>query len=261
MENNQINEKEENNNNKDNNNLIDFSKYKIKKVEKGEDISNCEEITYKVIVIGDPAVGKSTIIQNLVSECEIVKNQYKATIGFDIFNISAHVNEKIITMQIWDTSGLIEFSASTPKLYKNTVLAIVVYAANSPTSFQNLDNWINLLKLNSSSEVLVFIVGNKVDLKEFRKISKEEGNKYVNDNNYKFFIETSALEKLNVKELFDKAFVELYELYSYYKKKDKEEEEDEEEQRYDFTKRKGTFKLDKTNNNKKNKNKTCCSIY
>ena len=64
MENNEKNEKEENNDNKDNNNLIDLSKYNIVKVDKNEDIS--EELTYKVVIIGDPAVGKSSIIQNLV---------------------------------------------------------------------------------------------------------------------------------------------------------------------------------------------------
>ena len=57
MENNDNNEKEGNNNN-----IIDLSKYKIVKVEEDKDISNLEEITYKVIVIGDPAVGKSSII-------------------------------------------------------------------------------------------------------------------------------------------------------------------------------------------------------
>ena len=260
MENNEeIGKKENNNDNKTNNNSIDISKYKITKVEKGEDISNLEEITYKVIVIGDPAVGKTTIIQNLVNESDIKEN-YKSTIGFDIFNYTAHVNEKLITMQIWDTCGLIDFSACTPKLYKNTALAIVVFAVNKESSFQHLDNWINLLKANSSSEVLVYIVGNKIDL-EKREISKEEGEKYTNEGNYKLYIETSALKKLNVKEMFERAFAELYELHSYYKDKE-EEDDDEEEQRIDFSKRKKTFRLNKENNdiNKKTSN-TCCIIY
>ena len=260
MENNEKAEKDENNNNnKDNNNLIDFSKYKIIKVEKGEDISNFEDLTFKVIIIGDPAVGKSTIIHNLVNESEPIKNQYKATIGFDIFNYSAHINDKIITMQIWDTCGLIDFSASTPKLYKNTALAIVVYAANNPSSFEHLDNWINLLKSNSSSEVCVFVVGNKVDLEDEKKISKEQGEEYVKLNKHTYFIETSALKKMNVKEMFDKALVELYELNKMYNKKDKEEEEDEEEeQRYDFSKRKGTFVLKNEKHDKKNKKRIKC---
>ena len=254
MENNENNEKEENNNNKDNNNL-DFSKYKITKVEKNEDISNCEEIIYKVIVIGDPFVGKSTIIQNLVNENEPIKNQYKATIGFDIFNYRAHINEKIITMQIWDTSGLMDFSAFTPKLYKSTALAIVVYAANNPTSFQNLNNWINFLKNNSSSEVIVFVVGNKLDLEEERKISKEEGYNYVKENNHALFIETSALKKINVKEMFYKALVELYKLNLYYNKKDKEDADDEEEdKKIDFSQNK---KFQIKNEKPKKKNKCC----
>ena len=259
MENNEKIEKEENNNNA-NNNSIDTSKYKITKVIKGEDISNLDEITYKVIVIGDPAVGKSTIIQNLVNESDI-KEHYKATIGFDIFNYTAHVNEKLITMQIWDTCGLIDFSACTPKLYKNTSLAIVVYAVNNETSFENLDNWINLLKANSSSEVLAFIVANKIDLEIERKISKESGEKYANERQYKYFIETSALKKIYVKEMFDRALVELYELHTFYKNNKEEEEDEEDEQRIDFSKRKKTFKLIEDNYDTNNKKKGgCCKL-
>ena len=129
-------------NDKNNYNLIDFSKYKITKVENGEDNSNLDEITYKVIIIGYQAVGKSTIIQNLVNESDI-KDNYKSILGFDIFNYIANVNEKLITMQIWDICWFIDFSTCTPKLYKNTVFAIVVYAVNNEFSFQHLDNWIN----------------------------------------------------------------------------------------------------------------------
>ena len=124
----ETNEKEESTNNADNiyANGLDTSKYKITKVEKNEDISNFEEIIYKVVLLGDPDVGKNFIIHSLI-ESEPIKEAYKATLGFDIFNYSAHVNEKLITMQIWDTCGLIDFSACTPKLYNNVSIAIIIY--------------------------------------------------------------------------------------------------------------------------------------
>ena len=253
MENNEKNEKEENNDNKDNNNLIDLSKYNIVKVDKNEDIS--EELTYKVVIIGDPAVGKSSIIQNLVNESEPMK-EYKATIGFDIFNYSAHVNDKLITMQIWDTCGLIEFSACTPKLYNNVSLAIIVYAINKKETFENVQNWYNLLKLNSSADTKVFIVGNKLDLENEREVSREEGIKFVKDNGFKFFIETSAKEQKYVQDMFNKGLVELYELNKFYK------EDDNEEPQIDFKKRKDTFKLNNKQNENKNKiGNNCCNIY
>jgi Ras-related protein Rab-11A len=249
----------ENNEKEGNNNIIDLSKYNIVKVEKDEDISNLEEITYKVIVIGDPAVGKSSIIQNLVNESEPIKEVYKSTIGFDIFNYSAHINEKLITMQIWDTCGLIDFSTCTPKLYNNVSLAIIVYEIDKKNTFDNIQNWLNLLKLNSSAETIVFIVGNKLDLEEFRKVSKEEGEKYVKDNEFKFFTETSAKDRKYVKEMFHRGLVELYELNNIYKKN---REDDDEEERIDFTKRRDTFKLNKKKNDyEKNNSNSCCIIY
>ena len=257
----ETNEKEESTNNADNIyvngvNGLDISKYKITKVEKNEDISNFEEIIYKVVLLGDPDVGKNFIIHSLI-ESEPIKEAYKATIGFDIFNYSAHVNEKLITMQIWDTCGLIDFSACTPKLYNNVSIAIIVYNITKKKTFENIQNWYNLIKLNSSDETIIFIVGNKKVSEYYREVTIEEGIQYTKDNGFKFFIENSGNERQIARIIIEQALVQLYELYNNYKKNCKEEEE-EEEPRIDFVKRKDTFKL---NNRGKNKNKKhkCCS--
>ena len=215
----ETNEKEESTNNADNIyvNGLDISKYKITKVEKNEDISNFEEIIYKVVLLGDPDVGKNFIIHSLI-ESEPIKEAYKATIGFDIFNYSAHVNEKLITMQIWDTCGLMDFSACTPKLYNNVSIAIIVYNITKKKTFENIQNWYNLLKLNSSDETIIFIVGNKKVSEYYREVTIEEGIQYTKDNGFKFFIENSWNERQIARIIIEQALVQLYELYNNYKK-------------------------------------------
>ena len=250
------------NNNKSQNSYItlDTSKYNITRVNENEDTSKYKEVTFKLIVIGDIAVGKSSIIQCLVNEGEKIKDDYQATIGFDIFKYKSKVNDIVINLNIWDTCGLIDFSACTPSLFKNANIALVVYAIDKKKSFENLDNWINCVKSNSKPDTEIFIVGNKNDLEDKRQIKIEEGIEYAKLNNYNFFIETSAKEQKFVKDLFEQAIAHLYE----YNKISQIKEDEEEEEREDFSKRKGTFTMTKEHNKRSHKSKnkgTCCIIF
>ena len=112
---------------------------------------------------------------------------------------------------------------------------------------------INTLKQNSSPNVLKFIVGNKCDLEDERQVQKEEAEKFKNNNDYNFFIETSAKDDKFVTELFENAIVQLYELNKLM------EEKDGDELKIDFKRRKSFVINDKINKNEKenNKNNNC----
>ena len=112
------------------------------------------------------------------------KENYQATIGFDIFKYKNKVNDIIINLNIWDTCGLIDFSASTPSLFREASLAIVVYEIDKKESYQNIENWINHLKNEAKPDIIIFVVGNKNDLEKQREIKKEEAIKYVKNNNF-----------------------------------------------------------------------------
>ena len=206
-----------------------------------------DEIVFKIILIGDSAVGKTSLSLRLTEN--LFEDFRKATIGFDIFNYTAKINDVLIKLQIWDTCGLEEFASSTPSLYKNANLAIVVYAINDLKSFKNLDKWINLVKENASPNTLIFIVGNKSDLEKERKVQKEEGEKFKEDNNFHFFTESSAKKNEFVNELFQQAIIQLYEQDEEQKKGDIIKE--------DFARRKDSRKLNVTKQLEKKK-KNCC---
>ena len=258
-------EKEKNDDNtkiQNNYNIKDISEYNISRVYENENILGIKEIIFKIIIIGDIGVGKSSIIKNIIKESESIDEMHKPTIGFDIFKYKSKVKDIIINLNIWDTCGLSEFSSCTPSLFNNVVLAIIVYQIDKLSTFKNLENWTNLLKLNANPDILTFIVGNKNDLEDKRQIKKEDGKKYVEDNKFNFFIETSAKDKKFVKELFEQALAQLYEYYKKIKnnKEDNDDEDEEEGGKENFTKRKGTFKINKRKNNKKENNEGsgCC---
>ena len=227
--------------------IVDISKYNISKVNNNEDISLMNEITYKAIVIGDIGVGKESIIQRLINDSGAFNENYKATIGFDIFKYKCKVNDLIINLNIWDTCGLTDFSSCTPNTFKDTTLAIVVYSIDNKESFEHLENWVNLLKENARPDKLVFIVGNNNDLEDKRQVKEEEGKAFMEERDFNYFIETSAKDNKFIKELFQQAFAQLYEYY--YKRK----EDSKEDNRDDFIKRISIKKED----HKKRKKKKC----
>lgn len=246
-------EKNEENNNeeheiKENNNENLIQKYKIEKINE-QYLGN--EITSKIILIGDSGVGKTSLTIRLTQK--LFNDKAKSTIGFDIFKYVAGINDQIFKLQIWDTCGLEEFSACTPSLYKNASIAIIVYAINDRKTFNHLENWKNLVKEHANPGTLIFIVGNKKDLEKEnkRKIQKEEGEELKNKFGFNFFIESSAKENEFVDEIFQQAIIQLYE---------KNISNNENEERVDFTKRKDSVRLKATKKAKeqnKRKKKFC----
>ena len=173
---------------------IDISKYKIEYI--GEKFSK-EIKAYKVIVIGRYGVGKTTIINRLMKKD--VDGEYDPTMSIDIKNIQMKVNDKIIQIQIWDCCGSDKYAQNTPNLFKNSYISLLVYAINDKEkSFENLDNWYNILKEHSYDSIK-FLIGNKNDLEKEREVTIEDAEKYKNNHDgIKIFLETSALYHNNM---------------------------------------------------------------
>jgi GTPase SAR1 family protein len=80
---------------------------------------------------------------------------------------------------------------------------VVVYDITNRTSFLNTEKWIDDVRAERGSDVIVVLVGNKTDLTDKRQVSTEEGEKKASESNV-MFIETSAKVGYNVKPLFRK---------------------------------------------------------
>ena len=180
-------------------------KYKVEYL--GENYSN-DYMTYKVIILGANGVGKTCII-NKLGNGEF-DNEYYPTISADIKNFHVKVNDKIIQIQIWDTCGNEKFVESTPNLFKNTFIALLVYAINDINSFNNLEKWLNILR-EFSFDNIVFLIGNKSDLKKERKVKREEAEKLKNSyDNIKLFFEISSDNGENINKLFETIAIWIY---------------------------------------------------
>ena len=167
------------------------------------------QIYFKVIVIGSCGVGK-TCITNKATRNNF-SDDYQATIGMEFFSLFIKLNDKIIKLQIWDTCGQEAYRSLITNFYRSSSLAIIVYSIEDKSSFNNLDLWIRELKLYNSPDTKLILVGNKKDLEKKRAISYEEGKKFAKEYGFIDFFETSAKTGENIKEMFIKASILLYE--------------------------------------------------
>ena len=174
------------------------------------------DLSFKLIVIGDSGVGKSCLTNNAVKNT--FDDSYNATVGFEFFTFNLKINDKVIKLQIWDTCGQELYRSLITNFYRNSSLAIMVYAINSKQSFQNIEMWLRELRTHSNPDAKVFLIGNKIDLENNRQVTKEMGEKFCKDNNLHLFMESSAKTGINTQKIFIQAAKILFDDYNNYKK-------------------------------------------
>ena len=176
---------------------------------------NKYDYSFKMIVVGDAGVGKSCLTSK--ASKGIFEETYAATIGFEFLAFNVKINDKVVKLQIWDTCGQEIYRSLISSFYKNSSLAMMVYAINNKESFTHIESWLKEVKLQSNPDVKIFLIGNKSDLEEERKVSKEEANIFKEENSINFFSETSAKSGINAKEVFIEAAKLLYSEHLKYK--------------------------------------------
>lgn len=166
-----------------------------------------EDFKLKIVVVGDSGVGKTNLIHRFISNS--FSESSKATVGVEFSSKSYKINEHIFKIEIWDTAGQERYKSITAVYYKGAKGALIVYDTTSKESFNNIDKWMEEIKDKTSNDIKLMIIGNKIDLKEFREVDIEEGI-----NKAKTFglpiMETSALDSTNVKEAFNDLLKEIY---------------------------------------------------
>ena len=180
----------------------------------GEDYPSYD-LSFKIIVIGNSGVGKSSL--SIQAARHTFAENYFATVGVEFFTMNIKLDNKVIKLQIWDTCGQEIYRSLISNFYRNSSLAIIVYSIIDTTSFESIDAWVKELKSNSSPDIKVFLIGNKIDLEEQRVVSTEQGKNVQSDYGLDLFVESSAKDGQNTEYIFAQAAKLLYEDYVKYK--------------------------------------------
>ena len=173
-----------------------------------EDFQNFD-LSFKIIVIGDSGVGKSCLTMKATKD--YFDNYYSPTVGFEFFTLNIKLKDKCIRLQIWDTCGQEVYRSLITGFYRNSSLAILVYAIDNKQSFENIECWLNEVKTLGNPNVKIFLLGNKVDLELKRAITVEQGKNYTKQHALDQFYETSAKTGFNAQKVFVEAAKLLYE--------------------------------------------------
>ncbi|KAK1575180.1 hypothetical protein Q3G72_003273 [Acer saccharum] len=166
-----------------------------------------EDYLFKIVLIGDSAVGKSNLLARFARN-EFYPNS-KSTIGVEFQTQKMEINGKEIKAQIWDTAGQERFRAVTSAYYRGAVGALLVYDISRRQTFDSIGRWLNELHTHSDMNVVTILVGNKSDLKDAREVTTAEG-KTLAEAEGLFFMETSALDSSNVTAAFQTVVKEIY---------------------------------------------------
>ena len=155
----------------------------------------------KILTLGDSLVGKSSIVLRF-SDNRFDDNQL-ATIGIDYKTKYIKVKDASVKVLLWDTAGQEKFRNIARQYYKGANGVLLIYDVCDRKSYERIGFWMDELKQNNEIEQLyIILVGNKIDLEEKRVVTREEAEKYAQDNNINF-IEVSAKTGEGILDLFN----------------------------------------------------------
>uniref|UniRef100_A0A4W6DDN0 RAB6B, member RAS oncogene family a n=1 Tax=Lates calcarifer TaxID=8187 RepID=A0A4W6DDN0_LATCA len=153
---------------------------------------------FKLVFLGEQSVGKTSLITRFMYDS--FDNTYQATIGIDFLSKTMYLEDRTVRLQLWDTAGQERFRSLIPSYIRDSTVAVVVYDITNVNSFQQTSKWIDDVRTERGSDVIIMLVGNKTDLADKRQITIEEGEQRAKELSV-MFIETSAKTGYNVKQV------------------------------------------------------------
>ncbi|GAA93714.1 uncharacterized protein L969DRAFT_89522 [Mixia osmundae IAM 14324] len=156
---------------------------------------------FKLVFLGDQNAGKTSLITQFMYGS--FDATYQATIGIDFLSKTMYLEDRTVRLQLWDTAGQERFRSLIPSYIRDSSVAVVVYDITNRSSFASTNKWIDDVRAERGSDVIIVLVGNKTDLNDKRQVTTEEAEKRAKDLGV-MFIETSAKAGHNVKTLFRK---------------------------------------------------------
>ena len=163
----------------------------------------------KLVVFGTGGVGKSALIVQLI-QSQFVE-QYDPTLE-DSYRKDTNLDGKDIIMDILDTAGQEEFHSLRDQYIRQGEGYLIIYSINNRSSFEEVETFLDQilsakeitedLIAEAAQECAVVLVGNKCDLVDQRKVTREEGEQLAKKYGGISFYESSAKTRVNVEEAF-----------------------------------------------------------
>lgn len=157
------------------------------------------EIAIKVVIVGNGAVGKSSMIQRYCKGS--FTKDYKKTIGVDFLERQIKVEEEEVRLMLWDTAGQEEFDAITKAYYRGAQACVLAFSTTDRDSFVAINKWKKKVEDECGSIPMV-LVQNKIDLIDQATVKPDEVESLARELRVRLY-RTSVKEDLNVDQVFN----------------------------------------------------------
>lgn len=155
---------------------------------------------FKISVVGDRAVGKTSLIDRFVNEK--FEDDYIATMGVNITLKDTTVDDIPVQLMLWDIGGAEQWAKVRKMFYRGSSGVLLVYDVTRPATFLNVTNFLQALEKTIQKQIPFILIGNKNDLTHIKKIPPENAGELMKAANAVSFFETSAKTGINVENAF-----------------------------------------------------------
>ncbi|MFX0025595.1 MAG: Rab family GTPase [Candidatus Hermodarchaeota archaeon] len=161
------------------------------------------EFVFKITILGDAAVGKTSLISQFVEEA--FQEDYKPTLGANIVRKDVNLEEvnAQIRLIMWDLAGQEKYNVIRSMYFQGCVGCLLVYDITRYGTFDDIESkWLKDFKKYVKREGAYILIGNKTDLSNQRAVPEEKGRELAKEIQASDFIETSAKFGDNVEKAF-----------------------------------------------------------
>lgn len=156
------------------------------------------QFTLKIILIGNSQVGKSAFIHRFIFGSFLDLPVSSSVL--DTKTKDMKIDSKLIRVNIWDTAGQVKYKSVTKNVFNGVHGVIALFDITNEDSFNGVKNWVKTAKEICVKHCGFVLVGNKLDLKNERIISKEEAEEYAKKEKMEYY-EASSKNDENVDEI------------------------------------------------------------
>jgi small GTP-binding protein len=156
---------------------------------------------YVVCFTGNRTTGKSSIIAKMLDREASIDVPPTAVGAFAL--LKANVAGTSVTFRIWDIAGDENYASLMSMYLRNANLIVVVFALDSPSSFNDVTNWINKVRQHAPAQLPILLVGNKLDLVQTIAVSEQQAEDKAKELGAEVYRPTSAKDGSGIDGLVD----------------------------------------------------------